>query len=225
MPLADRRRDLHRHVDLADRAASPSRRARRNERAADRHAAEQHQPSRVHRPQGTAVYLTAFSGQCAELPAAQSQAQRGAARACRPAHRAKCPTNPSCRADAPRAGHRISATACIASCCTTASWSSPTCRATSPPLDRQAAYRSIPMRTSYFVGRNSFVGGRPAAAAALAAEAFPGAVRVSPPVPATSSACRPTACRARQPDRDLTSRGVYHSPQPNFSRLPCGSWI
>ena len=47
-----------------------------------------------------------------------------------------------------------------------------------------------PMRTSYFVGRNSFVGAEPAAAAALAGEAVPGACRASPRAPATSSACR-----------------------------------
>jgi hypothetical protein len=47
-----------------------------------------------------------------------------------------------------------------------------------------------PMRTSYFIGRNTFFGAAPAAAAALAAEAVP----------------RPVAHRrqrARQPHRDL----------------------
>ena len=55
------------------------------------------------------------------------------------------------------------------------------------------ASRSIPMHTSYFIGRNSIVGGDRPAAAALAAEAVPDARPLRHQAPATSSACRPTA--------------------------------
>ena len=50
-----------------------------------------------------------------------------------------------------------------------------------------------PMRTTYFIGRNSFVGGERPHAAALAAEAVPDAGPLRHRAPATSSACRPTA--------------------------------
>ena len=61
-----------------------------------------------------------------------------------------------------------------------------------------------PMRTSYFIGRNSFVGAEPAAVAALAAEAVPDP---GPPGLERRRLLRPAGQprgRAGQPDRDLT---------------------
>jgi hypothetical protein len=103
--------------------------ARENEARCRWSAAAQHQSRPRPSPAGHRGLSHRLLGQRAQLPAAQPQAQRGAARAGRAADRRGARRAVLCRPTrAPRCA--ISARACITCCCATASWSSPTCRAT-----------------------------------------------------------------------------------------------
>ena len=98
-------------------------------------------PGRVHRPQGTAVYLTAFSGNAPNCLLHNLKHNEVL-------HEhvvlltVEVPDEPYVAAGPARRRSSISARACTGSCCATASWSSPTCRATSPSWPTGRAVRS-----------------------------------------------------------------------------------